>query len=176
MAGQIIKTNLEACFKQILNGEPVEVDIDNANDLLNSLNINRNGLHSKIKTVLPFLLIHFIRSWPGWQKSGAYFDKKISFEDWFKKFKEYLSFKLNFLIKNEIQKVCEEVEQLTFDSSYLFGIDNSTQTENVDQSEAPYSIEIIGPPRFLNTMVFAESFNSKYYFNTIYNSQYFNFR
>lgn len=155
-------STLESFFHKIIKGQALEIDINNAYDLLNNLSVNVDVLKPKIRTVLPFLLIHFIKSWPGWQKSSAYFNKEITFEKWFQKFREYVSFKLNFILRSELENICEDVEHLSFDSPILFGIDNSTQTDNgLETSIAPYSLEIKAPPRFLNTIVFCEGINSK---------------
>lgn len=145
---------LENCFRQILKGNAIELDTENVYELLNNLNINMNGLQPKLTNILPCLLVHFIKIWPGWQKGSG---KEISFNEWFQKFKEYLSFKLNFIIKSEIQKLCEEVEQFSIDGPYLFGIDNSTQTEQMDKPLAPFAIEVQAPARFLSTMIFGET-------------------
>lgn len=155
-------SSLENCFRQIIKGKSLEFDLSKIYDFLNNLQINVNQLQPKIQTILPFLLVHFIKSWPGWQKSDAYFNNELTFEDWFGKFKEFLSLKLNFIIKHEINNISDDAGQLSIDNLFLFGIDNSTQTDSkLDISLAPYSIEVEAPPRFLNTMIFSEGLNGK---------------
>lgn len=154
--------SLENCFSKIIGGEAIEIDLSNAYNFLNELQVNCNNLQPKSSTVLPFLLVHFIKSWPGWQKKTAYLNNKITIDSWFKKFKEYLTFKLNFIIKSEIQKMCDDIEQLSINNQFLFGIDNSTQTDmSVVKYTAPYSILIEAPPRFLNTIIFMEGDDGK---------------
>lgn len=151
---------LEKCFQQIVKGNLVEMDVNNVYDLLSYLEINMNGLQPKIQTVLPFLLIHFMKTWPGWQKSMEYFKEEITYLEWFKKFKQYLSFKLNFLIKNGIEDVHKDVEQLSINSPFLFGIDNGTQTCNeYEKLLAPFKIEVKAPPKYLNTVAFIDCLN-----------------
>lgn len=112
-----------------------------------------------MRSILPFLLVHFIKTWPGWQKSTEYLQEEITYKEWFQKFKEYLSFKLNFVIRNDTDDVFKE-DQLCANSPILFGIDNNTQTDNeLEKSLSPYSIEVCAPPRCLNTLVFRDSFN-----------------
>lgn len=153
-------STLEDCFHQIIKGQSLEVDVKDAHDILNYLKINLNELKPELRTIFPFLLIHFIKAWPGWQRSTNYFNNGISFERWFQKFKEYLSFKFNLLIKNEIKKISDDIEHLSIDSHFLFGIHNSTQTsDELGTPLSAYSIKIEGPPRFLNTVIFSESVN-----------------
>lgn len=154
-------SSLENCFREIIQGKPLQIELSNVYDFLDYLQINISPLQPKFRTILPFLLIHFMKSWPGWHKSDAYFNNELTFEDWFGKFREFLSLKLNLVIKNEIN-ISDDVETLSIDNPFLFGIDNSTQTDNeLEISYAPYSIEIEAPPRFLNTMIFSEGLNGK---------------
>lgn len=151
---------LEECFHKILNGQQIEMNYDEAKKLLSNLEVNMKGLKPKIYNILPFLMIYFIKTWPGWQKSKAYINKEITYQEWFQKFKDYISFKLNIIILGEIDKVCEDIQYLSIDNSILFGIDNQTQTDFKEKAVAPYSLQIQAPARFLNSMVFVEGLNS----------------
>lgn len=141
--------SLQDIFKQVIEGKPLEVDINNIKVIMKqNLMIDISNLKSKLQCVLPYMVVHFIRSWPGWQKSYQYFQKQITFENWFEKFKEYLSFKVAFFIKNY-------GKTLLTDEDYRFKTEG-TQTSPMEKENSPFVLEIRGPPRILNSLVFCE--------------------
>lgn len=154
---QITETNhsLQQCFKKIIEGFPIEIDLDNIHDILKeNFLININNLKPKLQTVLPCMLIHFINTWSGWQKGKQYFNKTITFEEWFTKFKEFLKFKLNYLIKHFDSILKNQLD--ISEEEYIFKIDGNTQTSGLDKGYAPFKLEIKGPPKLLNSLVFQE--------------------
>ncbi|XP_057669915.1 uncharacterized protein LOC130902101 [Diorhabda carinulata] len=151
---------LKGYFKQIIEGKKVEADITVLNSILSTtLGINVTILHPKFKCILPHMLIHFIKCWPGWKKAYQYYSQQITLEDWYQKFKEYLIYKFQYMIKND----CEEVvAMLRYQGVKLVDEvvdkqDVDTQTNhNVEKTIAPFSVEVTGTPKILNSLVFSE--------------------
>ncbi|KAJ8948121.1 hypothetical protein NQ318_008474 [Aromia moschata] len=157
---ELNSVTLEECFKNIIEGNALELDMNTLNNILRrDLQINFNILKPKVKTILSYMLVHFIKSWPGWQRSNNYMSRLITFENWYAKFKEYLIFKINYLIKNDFEKVSLMLKtSQPFDESILFKIDDGTQTIPVtEKPQAPYSIEVQGLPKMLNSLVFCKA-------------------
>ncbi|KAG5895526.1 hypothetical protein JTB14_010670 [Gonioctena quinquepunctata] len=148
--------SLEECFRHIVEGKQVELDLNTLNVILKkNLQVNFNLLNPKVKTILPYMLVQFIKTWPGWQKSSNYLNKQITFESWYEKFKEYLIYKVNYMIKNDFDKAVALLKNCAPIDDVLFKIDNSTQTSSVgEKPAAPFSIEVHGPPKVLNSLVF----------------------
>ncbi|CAH1164082.1 unnamed protein product [Phaedon cochleariae] len=155
------RVSLEDCFRDIIDGKQLVLETDTLNHILRkSLQVNINALKPKVIYVLPFMLVHFIKSWPGWQKNTSYVNKQITLESWYEKFKEYLIFKINYTIKNDIDKASVLLKCVSIEESVLFKIDNSTQTNPITEKIlAPFSIEVSGPPKVLNSLVFCEGVN-----------------
>lgn len=157
---------LDQCFKEIIEGKPLSLEIATLNNILNKgLGINLNYLKPRVKYILPYMLVHFITSWPGWKKIVHYQKKEITFENWFKRFKEYLIFKMNFMIKNDYDKALALLKHnsVEFEENVVEKTDTSTQTNpNIEKVTAPFSIEIFGPPKVLNSLVFCEGPNGKH--------------
>lgn len=154
---KIDEITLEEYFKNITEGNCIEFELENLNNILKKdLQVNFHYLKPKLKYVMPYMLIHFIKCWPGWQKSGNYLNKQISFNNWFTKFKEYLVFKINYLIKNDYEKVVGMITaNPPIEESVLFKIDNSTQISvPKEKTVAPYDIQIQGTPKMLNSLLF----------------------
>ncbi|KAJ8931601.1 hypothetical protein NQ314_015463 [Rhamnusium bicolor] len=61
--------SLEKCFKNIIEGHALELSLDNLKHILGrDLQLNFYVLKPKVKSVISYMLVHFIKSWPGWQK------------------------------------------------------------------------------------------------------------
>nr|CAI5856091.1 unnamed protein product [Callosobruchus analis] len=151
---------LELCFQDIIDGKSLELDLKTLEFFLRkNLRVYYNGINQKLKWVLPYLLVMFIKSWPGWQKFNSYLKKEISFEDWFNKFEKYLLYKVNYAIKSEFDKAMILMKNSQpIDDSILFKIDNSTQTMKENGKDiSPFTIEVEGPAKFLNSILFCEA-------------------
>lgn len=160
---------LEDCFRNIIDGDGIEFELDNLNNILKKdLQVNFHYLKPKLKYVMPYMLVHFIKSWPGWQKSGNYTNKQITYKNWFAKFKEYLVFKINYLIKNDYEKVLSMVKaNLPIEDH--FKVDKSTQISLPSEKiVAPYAIQIQGTPKMLNSLIFCGGPQGKDQFKLYY--------
>ncbi|XP_072388513.1 uncharacterized protein [Diabrotica undecimpunctata] len=152
--------SLETYFKNIIDGKKIETDTTKLDKILEqSIDLNFTGMNPKLKFILPYMLVHYIKIWPGWKKAAQYHEKRISFENWYVKFKEYLIYKINFMIKNDFEKSLAMIRYNTcvLDERKVTKCDNSTQTSsNVDKTTAPFTIEISGPAKVLNSLIFCE--------------------
>ncbi|XP_018563395.1 uncharacterized protein LOC108905102 [Anoplophora glabripennis] len=149
---------LEDCFRSVVEGNSIEFELENLNNILKKdLQVNFYYLKSRLKHVMPYMLVHFINCWPGWQKSGFYINKQITFKSWFAKFKEYLVFKINYLIKNDYEKVSVMLKTNPPIEDSISKIDNSTQMNiPLEKTVSPYTVEIQGVPKMLNSLIFCE--------------------
>ncbi|XP_028138409.1 uncharacterized protein LOC114332832 [Diabrotica virgifera virgifera] len=152
--------SLESYFKDIIAGKQIETDVNKLQEILEkSIGLSFHNMNPKLKFILPYILVHYIKIWPGWKKTSEYHQQQISFESWYLKFKEYLIYKINFMIKNDYEKGLAMVRYnaTVLEEREVSKCDNSTQTSsNADKTTAPFTIEISGPARVLNSVIFCE--------------------
>lgn len=157
-------TGLKKCFTALVDRKQVNLDIDVLNLMLKKeLQINLDVLDKNLAEVLPVMLVMYMKSWPGWQRSKEYFSGKLNFKEWFEKFRQYIVVRLNYLIKNGYNSVIEEMKRekkREMDRLYP----NRTFLEHGSQTDAltpkgfaPFSICINCPPSFVNSVVFTDS-------------------
>ncbi|XP_018563392.1 uncharacterized protein LOC108905101 [Anoplophora glabripennis] len=157
-------TGLKKCFTALVDRKQVNLDIDVLNLMLKKeLLINLDVLDKNLAEVLPVMLVMYMKTWPGWQRSKEYFSGKLNFKDWYEKFRQYIVVRLNYLIKNGYASVIEEmkrekkrdVDRLNPIKTYT---EHGSQTDALaPKSFAPFSICINCPPSVVNSVVFGDS-------------------
>lgn len=151
---------LKECFTKIIKQEPLNLTVKNVIKILeNDLSIDTKNLDEHlIKTVLPNMIAHFIGSWPGWNKSNEYFTGKLTFKNWFQKFKIYMILKVNHLIKTSYQQALGELKQEKAEEDKAKAKTHLSHTVQTDDSImknfAPFCLGITCPPQLFNTLAF----------------------
>ncbi|CAH0564828.1 unnamed protein product [Brassicogethes aeneus] len=159
--------NLMLIFKDILSNKKIKLELSTISKIIKEdLSINLDDLSQNIKDVLLRMIIVYIRSWPGWGKSSDFFDGVLSLEEWFKRFKEYLNYKLKYIIKNGYKENVEIVkkennEKLQKKINNGLKAEHGTQTDNLaPKGYAPFTICIECTPDIINTLVFTQADNT----------------
>lgn len=150
---------LRKCFTAIVDRKQVDLDIKELHRILkDELFIPVETLQERLVSVLPFMLVFYIKSWPGWQKSKEYYSGKLNFREWFDKFRQYVVVKINYIIKNGYQEALQAVTREWKHESrpQKFAKDFRDQGAQTDYLNpkifAPFSISIEGPPTLLGTI------------------------
>ncbi|CAH1977532.1 unnamed protein product [Acanthoscelides obtectus] len=153
--------SLKDCFHDIIKGKSLELDLKTLEYFLrNNLEVYYyDGMNPMLRSILPYMLVVFMKSWPGWQKLSRLIKREISFDDWFSKFERYLIYKINYTVKTEFDKAMLLIKNLQpIDDSILFKIDNATQTGNENTKDvSPTLIQVEGPAKLLNSILFCET-------------------
>lgn len=155
---------LRQCFSVLVNRKQVHLELEVVQLMLRQeLNIQLNLLDPVLAEALPYLLVYYIKNWPGWQKSVEYYSGNITFKTWYDKFLKFLTLKLNDVITNRYNEAIEELkeEELTAHNQRYSekGIaDGNTQTDNLaPKAVSPIIIDITAKPVLLNTIVFTDT-------------------
>lgn len=155
---------LRQCFSALVNRKQVHLELEVVQLMLRKeLNIKLNLLDPVLAGSLPYLLVYYIKNWPGWQKSVEYYSGKITFKTWYDKFLKFVTFKLNDVINNRYTEAVEELsgdELNAYKKRYTLKkvADGNTQTDNLaPKSESPVCIHITAKPDLLNTIVFTDT-------------------
>lgn len=141
--------------------------------LLHDLNVPYDKQEVALQKILRDCLAYFVLVWPGWKSSMDYFNGKVSYLVWFGQFRQYLM--------DEIGEVVENQEKYKTEAMKVDGndgkesVDKGVETEGDLSQESAVTLEISGPPRLLNSLVFYDSdckdcfeFNSVVNFCVIY--------
>lgn len=146
---------LRECINTILKRELLHLNIRKVFDILvNDLHINLRNVTPRMKYVLSECLCYYIKMWPGWQKYDVVCTNERSKVEYIEKFKEYLSFKINFILENERLFNPDVVNK-----KRPIMVSQEIQTEPIskrNKPEAPYNLVISGQPNVLNNIVFIE--------------------
>ena len=158
---EVRNDDLKSCFHTILAKELLHLNAKKVTDIITlDLDIRIKHLSHRMRCVLAECLCQYMKIWPGWGR-GVNDSTEKEIEEYFKKFEEYLRFKLNYIIENEkkfwgvpvINKVlCEKFESKEIQTDTY---------ENDSKQEAPYNLVISGQPNLLGNIVFVEM-NSEY--------------
>ncbi|XP_056648104.1 uncharacterized protein LOC130452708 [Diorhabda sublineata] len=153
---------LRKCFQALVDRKHVKLDISVLSLILKyELLVDLDGLSPDLSSALPYMLVFYIRNWPGWQKSKEYYSGKLNFRDWFTKFREYIMFRLNYLIHHGYAAVLNSITEERKDEfkkkSNNF-VDKEVQTELSEATIdiAPFAINIQCPPKMLSSFVFSD--------------------
>ncbi|KAJ8975534.1 hypothetical protein NQ317_003876 [Molorchus minor] len=131
--------------------------------LRKELQINLDTLDEDLASLIPLMLVIYMKTWPGWQRSKEYFSGKLNFKEWYQKFRQYIVLRLNFLIKNGYNNVIEEIKQEKKEEMARLSPNRSfkehgTQTDYLaPKGFAPFTIALDCPPSVLNSIVFTDS-------------------
>jgi len=145
------KTDLNRFFAAIVKCEKLEVGEQDFEHFFIDLMISKEKLNWKLMRVLREALLYYISVWPGWQRNKQYFSGQLSYKAWFERFRQYLIFKSNFIVKN-VSRFSDDVENVK---------DATVQTDfsnkSIQKRLAPYTLIVGGPPAVLNNVVFLEN-------------------
>ncbi|XP_023013957.1 uncharacterized protein [Leptinotarsa decemlineata] len=157
-------SGLRKCFAALVDRKQVNLDLDVLVLMLkHELLVNLDTLDKNLSQIMPFMLVFYIRNWPGWQRSKEYYSGKLSFRDWYEKFRQYIVVRMNFLIKNGYNQALdmirtekkEENESRNLNKKYQ---SHGTQTDNLmPKVLAPFSLSIQCPPKVVNSLFFTDS-------------------
>lgn len=155
-------SGLRKCFQALVDRKQVNLDMSLLTLILKcELDVDLDGLHPNLSSALPYMLIFYIRNWPGWQKSKEYYSGKLDFREWFSKFRQYIILKLNYLIQHgfssALASIAEDQKEELKTKSNL--VNKETQTDLLETmvSIAPFAISIQCPPKMLSSLVFSDS-------------------
>lgn len=139
------EVNLNIFFEAILKNEPLEINKAHMESILiNDLGIKTQLLNRKLVNVLCEALVYYMSAWPGWQRNSEYRGGNLQLKEWMQRFRQYLIFKSNFIVKNS-HKFCKEKANVC---------NRGTQTDEsiIRKVLAPYTLVIGGPPNFINNI------------------------
>ncbi|CAG9834222.1 unnamed protein product [Diabrotica balteata] len=140
-------TGLKRCFQTLVDRKQLNLDTAVLELMLkHEILIDLDKLDRVLAIVLPHMLVYYMKNWPGWQKSPEYYSGKLSFKDWFLKFRQYLSVKLNYLIKNGYSEIMNQEDEAE--------VHSSEDTVVPPTEMAPFVVNIQGAPKYLSTLVF----------------------
>ncbi|KAL1487973.1 hypothetical protein ABEB36_015354 [Hypothenemus hampei] len=149
------KNELKKCFTALVDRKQVNLDLEMAKQLLNKeLEIDIANLPADLGESMPYMLIHHIKTWPGWLNSPKYYSGEITFKNWYKEFITFILNKLDEDIKTTYPAVRKELDEEEAVNKSL-DIDQCTQIEANDFS--PFSLKITGKASMLNTLVFTDN-------------------
>lgn len=149
------RTDLFKFFEAVIKSQELEVDQNQLEKVFCvDLTIDTVKLNKRLVGVLGEALVYYMTTWPGWQRSNEYSSGQLPCKEWYERFRQYLIFKSNFIIKNA-PKFTEEVSKETKDETIQ--TDLSIKINDDDKRTAPYVLNISGPPSILNNIVFMEA-------------------
>ncbi|KAL1489358.1 hypothetical protein ABEB36_014271 [Hypothenemus hampei] len=149
---------LKKCFSALVDRKQVNLELEVARLMLRKeLNIDLTTLPSELGESMPYMLVHHIRSWPGWLQSYKYYSGEIQFKNWYEQFETFIMNKLDEDINTTYPAVRKEIEEEEVVEKSL-KTDQGTQTEVLAPKDfAPFSLQVTGKASMLNTLVFTDS-------------------
>ncbi|KAJ8948105.1 hypothetical protein NQ318_008458 [Aromia moschata] len=155
---------LKKCFAALVDRKQVNLDEDVLKLMLKKeLQINLDALDENLSSVLPIMLVTYMKAWPGWQRSKEYYSGKLNFKDWYDKFRQYIVLRLNFLIKSGYNTIIEEIKQdrrkaIAQSNPNKAVVERGMQTDYLaPKGLSPFAISIDCPPSVLNSILFADA-------------------
>ncbi|XP_066152738.1 uncharacterized protein [Euwallacea fornicatus] len=155
---------LRKCFSALVDRKQVNLELEVLRLMLRKeLNFSLENFEPILANMLPYLLVYYIKNWPGWQKSVEYYSGNITFQMWYDKFHKFITIKLNEAINVHYKEAMAEFRKenpLDTQKKYMLKkiVDHNTQTDNLaPKTMASFTIEISSEPVLLNTIVFTDS-------------------
>lgn len=146
---------LRECINTILKRELLHLNLKKVSDILaNDLHINTRNISPRMKYVLSECLCYYIKMWPGWKQYEVVCTNERAKVEYIEKFKQYLIFKINFILENERVFVQEDANKKSCRM-----VSQEIQTDPISKKnkpDAPYNLVISGQPNVLNNIVFIE--------------------
>ncbi|CAH0564829.1 unnamed protein product [Brassicogethes aeneus] len=154
--------DLDSIFISVLNKKTVSITVGTAHKIVSSLCNIPLTYDAKLRSVIPHMLVHHTKIWPGWQKASKYQSGQLTYEKYFRSFKSYLTYKLVYLAKNDFkialsQHYSENLAKV--ENKGGVKVDSETQTEITDKEFAPFSLVISTSAYNVNTIIFTEGPN-----------------
>ncbi|XP_076275812.1 uncharacterized protein LOC143206871 isoform X2 [Rhynchophorus ferrugineus] len=155
---------LRKCFAALVDRKQVNLELDVLILMLKKeLHLSLDTYNPRLVDVLPYILVFYIKTWPGWQKSVEYYSGNIQFKVWYDKFFNFITIKLNEVITVHFketlkQSVDEKLEEIKnkFEMGNL--ISKVSQTDSLAlKTLSPIKIKISCKPLLLNTLVFTDN-------------------
>lgn len=129
-------------FSALLNNEDFRAsDEDLVNFCVEELNVKLEKLRPILINNLPAIVVAYMNMWPGWHSKDDFQLGKIKIGLYFDRFKKFVMFKMRTLYKSQGQN--------------KFVI-NSLWKQEMQKPLPPFAVSIQCPPRFVNTLVFAD--------------------
>ncbi|KRT84649.1 hypothetical protein AMK59_1136, partial [Oryctes borbonicus] len=147
--------HLRECINTILKGGVVQLNMKKVLEILvEDLHFNVRNITTRMKFVISECLCYYIQGWPGWKKYDQICTNERAKVAYIEKFKRYLIFKINYVLRNELLFNQEVVDKKS-DSMVC----REVQTDAIgkrNKPDAPYNLVISGQPNVLNNIVFIE--------------------
>ncbi|KAF5302515.1 hypothetical protein FQR65_LT00887 [Abscondita terminalis] len=115
---------------------------DMRNILLIDLHIPETSLRQPLLNVLEEVVLHYCKTWKGWEKSTDYYRNHFNIQIGFLDILKFIRVKCKTVIEQS-QVYIKEVEKSRLEET----------TSVTDPSTCPYKLTIVGPPSILNTSV-----------------------
>lgn len=162
-ANETRNSGLKKCFSALVDRKQVNLELEVLRLMLRKeLNINFSALEPDLADILPYALVHYIKTWPGWNRSAEYYSGLITFKSWFDKFSNFITLKLNETINVHYKEVIahqKKIDKYDVVKKYITEQlkDKGIQTDNVSKVTAPFTIHVTAKPSVLNTLVFTHN-------------------
>ncbi|KAK9888311.1 hypothetical protein WA026_000572 [Henosepilachna vigintioctopunctata] len=128
---QISSSRLRTCFEDIVKRIKVVFNLNTLEYILADLKINTKQLDVTLQQIIPYMLVSYIKSWPGWSYQKAMTELKSESQP------------------EEINACLQRCVEIQCQSEDLVGI----------KAFSAFSIDIEGPPKLLNTLIFGDQQN-----------------
>lgn len=150
--------NLEECFRAILAKKPVTISAGTAYKIIIQLcNTPITYGDHRLKSILPYMLMHHMTIWPGWQKILKYKSNNLEFNKSLDVFKNYLTYKINYIIKNDFKKALNQyLNDDKANKADKLTSDAFTQTECQIKDFSPYTIVVNTPADCISRLLFSD--------------------
>lgn len=152
------------CFSALVDRKQVNLELDVLILMLKKeLHIKVDSLDPQLSAILPYILVFYIKNWPGWQRSVEYYSGKMAFKVWYEKFYKFITIKLNETINIHYKEAKEGIDKTKSEEvkkNYLLKkiTCKNTQTDySAPKVLSPFSIKITAKPVLLNTLVFTDN-------------------
>ncbi|XP_045476816.1 uncharacterized protein LOC123682306 isoform X1 [Harmonia axyridis] len=151
---EIDSLTLDNIFKRIIStNSEIELTLDILNHVIEyDLNINFNGLDDDQKLALPYMLMRYIKNWPGWSRKEEYDNGSIALEDWMLRFRNFIYYKMQSLVTKTLPDMVNSQKKSKLNTVHVKDI--STQSVSLGNF-INFSIDLSGPASLLNNLVFS---------------------
>ncbi|KAF5294396.1 hypothetical protein FQR65_LT10761 [Abscondita terminalis] len=132
-------------FRAVIDDVSITLGVnDMRNILLVDLNVPETNLRQPLLNVLEEVILHYCKTWKGWEKSIDYY-------------KDQFNFQIGFL---EILRFIREKCKIVIEQSHVYieevaksQLEETTLVTDPSKPTCPYKLTIGGPPSILNTLV-----------------------
>ncbi|XP_044758418.1 uncharacterized protein LOC123316415 [Coccinella septempunctata] len=147
---------LNTIFKKIINSDDgeTEISLQVLNGIIETnLHLDLDNLDNVQRNALVYMLLRYIKNWPGWSKKDEYEKGSIDLDNWMLRFNNYICYKMQLLVTRTLPNIEKDLSDQA-ESSSVKTADVSTQTES-KVNFSNFNIDLAGPATLLNNLVFS---------------------